>query len=134
MRKKGIFAVSWWLSSPLVGLLALLQACSGSGTPSYPLGGGVSGLSGAGLVLANGADTVQVPANASSFTFAAPLPRGSTYAVTIQAQPAGQTCVVTHGAGIVAAAPVDSVTINCSGPWIWSSGSGKSGAAGVYGT
>jgi N-acetylneuraminic acid mutarotase len=134
MIKKGIFAASWWLSSLLVSLLALLQACSGSGTPSYPLGGAVSGLSGAGLVLANGADTVQVPANASSFTFAAPLPRGSTYAVTIQAQPAGQTCLLTHGAGIVAAAPVDSVTINCSGPWIWSSGSDKSGAAGVYGT
>ena len=59
MIKKGIFAASWWLSSLLVSLLALLQACSGSGTPSYPLGGAVSGLSGAGLVLANGADTVQ---------------------------------------------------------------------------
>ena len=134
MSKKGIFAGSWWVCAPLVGLLALLQACSSGGTPSYPLGGGVSGLSGAGLVLANGTDTLQVPANATSFTFAAPLPRGSTYAVTIHAQPAGQTCVVTHGAGIVAAAAVDSVSINCSGPWIWSSGSDKSGAAGVYGT
>jgi N-acetylneuraminic acid mutarotase len=120
---------------PVVGLLVVLQACGGSGaTPTYALGGGISGLRGSGLVLANGAGTVQVAANASSFTFATPLPTGSAYAVTIHAQPAGQTCLVTAGTGVVASAAVDSVKINCSGPWIWASGSNKNGAAGVYGT
>ena len=132
MSKKGIFAGSLWVFSPLVGLLALLQACSSGGTPSYPLGGGVSGLSGAGLVLANGTDTLQVPANATSFTSQRPS-RGSTYAVR-QFRRSRRAGVATHGAGIVAAAAVDSMTIDCSGPWIWSSGSDKSGAAGVYGT
>jgi hypothetical protein len=44
---------------------------------SYTLGGTVSGLNGTGLVLANGSDTVTVPANATSFTLPNSHARGS---------------------------------------------------------
>ena len=119
---------------PLAGVLAMLQACGGSGsTPAYPLGGGVSGLRGSGLSVADGAHTVQVAPGASSFMFPTPLAAGSTYAVTIASQPAGQICAVTDGTGVVASAAV-SVKIACSGPWELVDGSTASGAAGVYGT
>ncbi len=118
------------------GLTGALAACGGGsiGSPAYAIGGGVSGLSTSGLVLANGAATVQVAANASSFKFATPQAMGTAYAVTVQAQPAGQTCLVNDGMGLVASAAVNGVKVSCTGPWIWSSGAGTTGAAAVFGT
>jgi len=119
----------------LVGLAAELTSCGGRSVgPAYPVGGVISGLSTSGLILANGADTVQVASNASSFQFATPVITGVAYAVTVKAQPAGQTCLVSDGNGIVASAAVVGVKINCTGPWSWSGGSATKGAAGVYGT
>jgi hypothetical protein len=128
---KGLFIV---LTS--VSLTPLLAACGGGsgGNPTYTIGGSVSGLSTSGLVLANGAATVQVASGASSFEFATRLDTGTAYAVTVQTQPAGQTCLVNDGTGMVAAAALASVKISCTGPWSWSSGSNTGGAAGVYGT
>jgi hypothetical protein len=124
--RKGICARRL-LFFPLGGLLAVLQACGGS-TPAYTLGGGISGL-----LVANGAGTVEVAPGASSFMFATPLPAGSTYAVTIPSQPAAQICLVTDGTGVIASAAVESVKISCSGPWISVGGSNENGAPGVYG-
>lgn len=120
----------------VVTLTAGLAACGGgpSGNPAYPVGGAISGLSTSGLVLANGAATVAVASNASSFQFATPVVAGAAYAVTIKAQPAGQTCLVNDGTGIATSAAANGVTINCTGPWSWSSGSETKGAPGVYGT
>lgn len=63
----------------------------------YVLGGSVKGLSGTGLVLTNGADTVAVlpPATAGaevSFKFPTQVSNGSPYGGTVLTQPAGQTC------------------------------------------
>ena len=118
----------------LVGLIGSLASCSGSDKPTYPVSGTVGGLSATGLVLANGSNTVQVAANATSFMFSMRLPAGASYAVTIQAQPAGQTCVVGHGTGMMASVAVNNVSISCTGPWVWESGADTRNAAGVYGT
>jgi hypothetical protein len=61
---------------------------------AFRIGGTIAGLTTAGLVLANGTDTVSPAANATSFTFARTVAFGGTYTVTIQQQPAGQTCAV----------------------------------------
>ena len=118
----------------LVGLIGLLSSCSSGDKPTYPVGGTVSGLSATGLVLANGSDTVQVAANATSFMFSMRLPAGATYAVTIQAQPAGQTCLVGNGTGAVASGAINNVLISCTRLWVWKSGADTKNAAGVYGT
>jgi hypothetical protein len=105
----------------------LLAACGGGGggaspTPAttYSIGGLVSGLSGFGLVLQdNGGANLAVPAS-GAFTFAARLPNGAAYAVTVQAQPSSpaQNCVVTNGSGVVGTANVTGVTVVCStGPF-----------------
>jgi len=136
IRKQEISGNALFVLLTLVNLTGELAACGGGsgGNPTYTIGGGISGLSTSGLILANGAASVQVASNASSFKFATPLVMGATYAVTIQAQPAGQTCLVNDGTGVVASAAVDGVKISCTGPWSWSSGSETNGAAGVYGT
>lgn len=80
----------------------------------YFLGGTVSGLTGAGLVLANGSDQFSVPAGASMFTMPAPVNFSSPYAITVVTQPTGMTCTVSAGAGTMPADNVGSVSIVCA--------------------
>lgn len=68
-------------------------------TEPFALSGSVSGLTGAGLVLANGAQTVAIAADKTSFTFGKTVPNGQTYGITVLAQPAGQSCNVLNAAG-----------------------------------
>ncbi len=83
-------------------------------TCGYKLGGTISGLTGSGLVLANGADTLPVSANASSFTFAHPIAVGTTYSVSVQTQPGGLSCsILANGSGTMGAADINNVGINC---------------------
>jgi hypothetical protein len=79
----------------------------------YTLGGTITGLTGAGLVLHSGVDDLAVPVNAISFTFGTPLPTGATYGVSVLTPPAGQTCTVTNGTGQMANANVTNVQVAC---------------------
>jgi hypothetical protein len=80
----------------------------------YTLGGTVSGLTVAGLVLANGNDTVQVPADASTFTLPTAVAFTGNYSVTVATQPTGLTCSVSDSSGSMPAANVSSVAVVCS--------------------
>jgi 6-phosphogluconolactonase (cycloisomerase 2 family) len=83
----------------------------------FTIGGTVTGLTGTGLVLQdNGGDDLSVAANATSFTFATALASGAAYAVTVKTQPTSpsQHCTVSAGTGMVAAANVTNVAINCA--------------------
>jgi len=79
---------------------------------TFTVGGTVSGLTGTVTLQNNGADSLAVSAN-SSFTFATAVINGSTYAVTVSAQPAGQTCGVTNGSGTISGADVSNVSVSC---------------------
>lgn len=94
---------------------AILASCGGtSSTPNYPLGGSITGLTTSGLVLASGGQTVAPISTATTFAFGTPLPSGTSYAVTVQTQPATETCVVTSGTGTAAAASASSVVVTCT--------------------
>jgi hypothetical protein len=82
---------------------------------SYTLGGSISGLRTSGLVLSDGMDTLSVSANATQFSMPNALAYGSNYAVTIQAQPSGGGCQITHGTGAVTG-DVGTVQISCGAP------------------
>ena len=87
--------------------------CSAS---SFSVGGTIQGLSASGLVLhstVNGED-LSVAANAVRFTFAAAVPAGTTYAVTVKTQPGNLTCTVANGTGTVSSANVTDVSVTCS--------------------
>jgi hypothetical protein len=81
---------------------------------TFNVGGTISGLTASGLVLANGSDTLSVPAGASSFTLPDAVAYGSSYAVVVTTQPTGLTCDVTNGTGTVAAAAVTNIAVKCS--------------------
>jgi hypothetical protein len=101
--------------------------CTGGG---LTVGGSVSGLTGAGLVLRNnGTNDLQISAN-GSFTFSASLPSGAAYHVTVGMQPSGQTCTVSNEMGSIGSANVTSVEVNCAANTytIGGSVSGLSGA------
>lgn len=83
-------------------------------TQTYSLGGTVSGLSGGGLTLDNGATTLQVAAGATSFTISSSMASGATYAITVASQPADQTCTVAQGAGTIGTANVGNVVVTCA--------------------
>jgi hypothetical protein len=108
----------------------LLAACGGGGgggvgassTPAttYTVGGTVSGLSGFGLVLQNNGGSNLAVSAPGDFTFAAHLPSGAGYSVTVATQPSSptQNCVVADGSGAVGNANVTNVAVVCStGPF-----------------
>lgn len=83
--------------------------------PTYTVGGTVSGLApGKSLQLADANGDTQVISADGGFTLPTPRQAASAYAVTVAAQPAGQTCTVANGAGAVpAAANVTNIAIAC---------------------
>ena len=81
---------------------------------THTVGGSVSGLTTAGLVLANGSDTFAVAANATSFTMPTSVATGSNYNVTVKVHPPLESCSVTNGAGPMAGANITNVAIACT--------------------
>lgn len=87
--------------------------------PLYTLGGKVSGNTGP-FVLSAGGQTVNIlgivcatSSCSSSFTFPDSIASGTAYIVTVQTQPARQTCKVTNGSGTMPASNVSNLTIDC---------------------
>jgi alpha-tubulin suppressor-like RCC1 family protein len=84
-------------------------------TTTFTIGGTITGLTGSGLILQdNGANGLTVIANASSFTFSTQVASGSTYAVTVLAQPS-PSCAITNGSGTVGNSSIINITIACAG-------------------
>ncbi|MBI5891706.1 MAG: beta-propeller fold lactonase family protein [Nitrosomonadales bacterium] len=81
-------------------------------TAFYTVGGAVSGLTGAGLVLQNNGTNFTPVSADGSFTFSNTLGAGAPYNVSVLTQPAGQTCTVSNGSG-TANADISNVAVNC---------------------
>lgn len=81
----------------------------------YAIGGTISGLTSAGLVLTNGSSGGTVTAVPGATTFAlAPVRFGTSYGVTVLAQPAKETCSVTqNGTGVMGDAAVANIVVAC---------------------
>jgi uncharacterized repeat protein (TIGR03803 family) len=108
----------WQLSSVGIISAALLSGCGGGSspaTPTYTIGGTVSGLAAnTSLMLANNiGDSITISTN-SSFTFNKTVVAGGAYSVTIGTQPAGQTCGINAGSGTVTTANVTNISILCA--------------------
>ena len=85
-------------------------------TSSFTVGGTVSGLTGAGLVLQDNAGDDLAVAASGAFTFQASVLSGKPYAVTVKTQPTGpsQSCTVSADTGTVTNGNVVSVNVNCA--------------------
>ncbi|MEH3086034.1 MAG: NHL repeat-containing protein [Xylophilus ampelinus] len=80
---------------------------------AFTVGGSVRGLTGNGLVLANGADTIAINPGDASFVLSQKIARGGSWKVFVERQPAGQVCSVSGGSGQVTDAPITSVQVEC---------------------
>jgi len=86
-------------------------------TNTYSIGGSVTGLAGAGLVLQdNAGDDLSVAPGSGTFTFATPVASGATYQVTVKTQPTvpSQTCAASAATGTVVSANVTNVVVTCT--------------------
>ena len=105
----------------LILIVLTLSGCGGGSgggnaeTPTYTLGGTITGLSGAtGLTLANGNDSLKVAVGASTFIMPMTVPEGNTYSVTVQSSPPGLSCNVSLGSGTMAAGNVTNISVICT--------------------
>ena len=79
------------------------------------IGGTVTGLDGAGLVLTNnGGDALAISGD-GSFAFTTPLERGASYALAVRRQPSNPTqiCSITNGDGTAGDADVTDAQVSC---------------------
>lgn len=120
----GIFSVMvktrYWQIIWGMGICIFLNACGGGGggsspaTPtSHTVGGSISGLSSAGLVLTIGNQTVSPSSGATSFKFVNAIAKGTTYSVQISASPDGLICNVVNGIGTIDTHDVSDVIVTC---------------------
>jgi hypothetical protein len=84
---------------PLAALLLTLGLAACGGKASYDVSGTISGLNNEGLILANGSDTLPIPAGKTSFTFGKRIDYGTDYNITVKQQPAHMTCGIRGGSG-----------------------------------
>jgi hypothetical protein len=81
----------------------------------HELKGSIANLKGAGLVLVNGADRVEVGAGATTFTMAK-VPEDGVYGVAILQQPANQTCTIANAnaSGTMGKNDITNVNVTCA--------------------
>lgn len=84
---------------PIAALLLTVGLAACGGKASYDVSGTISGLSNAGLVLANGSDTVSPAVGATTFTFPKRIDYGTDYNITVKTPPAHMNCSVSGGSG-----------------------------------
>jgi len=112
-----IFETGFFL---LIIAVVSLSGCGGGssdggGSATFAVGGNVSGLLGAGLVLQNNAtDDLALSAD-GSFTFSTAIEDLAAYSVTVLNQPSSpsQTCSINNASGAVAGVEVSDISINC---------------------
>lgn len=96
----------------LASTAALLGACGGF--TAVDVGGTITGLNSAGLVLSNGGSTVSPAPTDKTFVFPVQVAIRAPYDVTVATSPPRQQCKVFNGTGIAGAAPVTIVAVTCS--------------------
>lgn len=100
----------------VAGRLSTINAVISCVLVSNTIGGTVSGLTAAGLVLTNGSTggTLEVAKDATSFVFANnPVVYGQTYGVTVLTNPTGLSCSVANGTGTMGDNPVTTIAVTC---------------------
>ena len=78
---------------------------------TYSLGGIVTGLVGS-LILSQNGEVLTLADN-GPFAFPTPVAQGATYAVTVQTQPATQTCTLSNGSGTMRASDTHDISVSC---------------------
>jgi hypothetical protein len=98
-------------------LTALLAGCGGGNSSDATISGNLAGLAAnTSVVLTNnGTDSLTVAAN-GSFKFAKTVASKGSYNVEVATEPAGQTCAVSYGSGVIdySSDSIANVSVNCT--------------------
>ncbi|HVK59934.1 MAG TPA: hypothetical protein VM432_00230 [Bdellovibrionales bacterium] len=97
---------------------------------SKSVGGTISGLTGTVVLQTSAGEKKSVAAN-GAYTFSQEFAKGSTYAVSVFADPFGQTCTVANPSGTIAAVNVTNVNVTCVTIPTYSIGGSVSGLTGT---
>jgi hypothetical protein len=90
----------------------------------FTVGGAIAGLGNlTGLVIANGADSLTIPPNATSFTLPTRVAQGSSFNLSVRTQPSSAnadtataiTCTVSGGAGTMGSQNAANANVTCGG-------------------
>lgn len=102
-------------TSPLVTV-----RCALSSTPTYTVGGTITGLNGAGLQLKlNGSEVVAINVGNANYTFSTPLLSNSWFNATVDKHPPGQMCTISNVSQYISSTNITNVNVICSnGPHI----------------
>lgn len=106
----GTYIVNWGSAENADSLT--LNIGPANPTPTYTVGGTVTGLSGTVTLTNNATDDLVVNAN-GAFEFATALDDLTDYLVAVSVQPSGQTCSVSNGIGTISGVDVTDVGVNC---------------------
>lgn len=98
---------------------------------TYTVGGLLSGLASATSIVLqnNGGDNISLSAD-GNFTFTTPVASGANYAVSVFAQPAGQTCSVANSVGTIGGGNATNIGLSCA-PNTYTVGGSVSGLTGT---
>jgi sugar lactone lactonase YvrE len=106
------------LATTMLGFTAVLLACGGGGADNakYTVGGTLNGLVAGQSVRVKDANSgQQVTLNANGRYIAIiNVSNGTTYSLSITAQPEGQLCSFSNASGAVVSSDVSTITISCS--------------------
>ena len=101
---------AWFAVAAVAGMVACGGGGGDSTPPTYTVAGTLAGSVGTVTLQLNGAGNIAMTAP-GSFTFAAGLASGATYAVTADG---AQNCNVSNGTGTMGSTNVTNVAINCT--------------------
>lgn len=90
------------------------NSSSNTSTPTYSVGGSITGLTGTLVLQNNKGNDLTLKTGNKTFSFSNKLTSGAAYSVKVLTQPVSQTCTVTSGSGTIASADISSVAISCT--------------------
>ncbi|KQQ87199.1 hypothetical protein [Massilia sp. Leaf139] len=102
------------------GRLSVINAVFNCVLSSHTIGGTITGLNSDGLILNNGGNQFIANKNTTTnaypgeFTFGAPVVYGTTYGVTVLAQPKNEICTVSGGVGEMKDDDVKTIVVTCT--------------------
>ena len=101
------------LGALLISFLVVSCGNKEDSSALFTVGGVVSGSTGTLVLQNNGSNDISLTAN-GPFAFPIAAASGSPYSVTVRANPAGQTCIVSSGTGTIFISNITNVSVNCS--------------------
>ncbi len=93
---------------------SVMLNCIDNPPEAFPVGGTVTGMTAAGLVLQLNGGLTLTRNNNGSYAFMPGVTSGESYEVTVLAAPAGQACTVSNASGTMGFAAVTNVNVACA--------------------